>query len=278
MLSTSMRGQDGPEASYTGFGMMGAALAGLTRLTGWPDRPPAGPWGAYTDCIAPRFGVAALAAALYHRARTGQGQYIDLSQIEAAIHFLEPLMLDYSVNGRIAERPGHASPYACPHGVYSTAGHERYIAIAVVTAEHWDALQSSALFEAFDDVALRELDARIEAREVIEARLARGCAERDAFELAEQLRDAGVPAHAVLRPSDLHGDPQLVQREFFVTLDHPAMGPTPYDGPVTKFSRTPARLRRPGPILGEHTQIVLRDMLGLSDEQISEYAIEGALT
>ncbi|MAG31847.1 MAG: hypothetical protein CL908_13245 [Deltaproteobacteria bacterium] len=278
MLSTSLRGQDGPEAAYTGFGMMGSAIAGLTGITGWPDRPPVGPWSAYTDGIAPRFGLAALAAALYHRAQTGKGQYIDLSQIEAAIHFLEPLALDYSVNGRIAGGRGHSSPYACPHGVYATIGRERYIAIAVVSAEQWDALESVGLFEPFGDPALRQLDARIEQRKAIEARLAQGCADRDAFELAQQLRDAGVPAYAVLRPSDLYEDPQLLHREFFVTLDHAAMGPRPFNGPATKFSRTPALLRRPGPILGEHTQVVLRDILGLTDEQISEFAIAGALT
>ena len=278
MLSTSLRGQDGPEASYTGFGMMGSAIAGLTGITGWPDRPPVGPWSAYTDGIAPRFGLAAMASALYHRTRTGQGQFIDLSQIEAAIHFLEPLALDYSVNGQIAAGRGQASPYACPHGTYATAGHERYIALAVTSAEQWDALEASTLFEPFGDVALRQLGARIEQRAAIEARLAQGCAERDAFELAQALRDAGVPAYAVLRPSDLYADPQLLHREFFVVLDHTAMGPRPCNGPATKFSRTPARLRRPGPILGEHTQLVLREILGLSDERISEYAIAGALT
>ena len=109
-----MRGQTGPERHYTGFGNQGAALAGLVAITGWPDRAPAGPWGAYTDFITPRYGVAALTAALIHRDATGRGQYIDLSQIEAGIQFQAPLVLDYAINGRIATAQGNASRVCVP--------------------------------------------------------------------------------------------------------------------------------------------------------------------
>jgi benzylsuccinate CoA-transferase BbsF subunit len=82
--------------------------------------------------------------------------------------------------------------------------------------------------------------------------------DRDAFELVEQLQRAGVPSHLVSRPTDLFEDPQLQHRGFFVTLDHPVMGPTPYDGPITRFSRTPAQLHRPGPLLGQHSAEIRR--------------------
>ena len=139
MLRTCLRGQTGPEASFTGFGSQGAALAGLHGVTGWPDRPPAGPYGAYTDFINPRYGLAVLGAALYERSRSGQGQLIDLSQVEVGIQFVAPLVLDYAVNGRVAPPAGHDSRTACPHGVYAVAGVERYIAIACETAEQWRA-------------------------------------------------------------------------------------------------------------------------------------------
>jgi crotonobetainyl-CoA:carnitine CoA-transferase CaiB-like acyl-CoA transferase len=122
MLSSCLRGQTGPESSYTGVGLQGAGLAGFCAVTGWPDRLPSGPWGAYTDFIAPRYSIAALGAALLHRERTGEGQYIDLSQVEAAIHFLEPMILDYTVNGRIAGLAGMNSERACPHGIFRAAG------------------------------------------------------------------------------------------------------------------------------------------------------------
>ncbi len=278
MLSTCMRGQTGPQAAYAGFGNQGAALGGFAAITGWPDRPPCGPWGAYTDFIAPRFGVVAMASALLHRARTGEGQFIDLSQIEAAIHFLEPLVLDYTQNGRVAGPSGHASLTACPHGVYATAGDERYIAIAVETAQQWRALRSVAGLAAFAGAAHDELAQRLAQRGELEAALGEWCRDQEPFELARRLQMAGVPAHVVLRPSDLYENAQLAHREFFVTLDHSEMGPTPYDGPVTRFSRTPVRLRRAAPCLGEHTEHVLRSFLDLDDDAITEYAIAGALS
>jgi crotonobetainyl-CoA:carnitine CoA-transferase CaiB-like acyl-CoA transferase len=252
MLSTCMRGQTGPERHYTGFGNQGAALAGLAAITGWPDRPPAGPWGAYTDFITPRYGVAALTAALIHRDATGLGQYIDLSQIEAGIQFEAPLLLDHAVNGVIAKAAGNASRYACPHGTYRTRGEERFIAIGVATPDQWHALARLVPFSPRSG-DLGALEARIAQRDLLEAELAAWCLDHDVFELAEQLQRAGVPSYPVLRPTDLFADPQLKHRQFFVTLDHPEMGPTPYDGPVTLFSRTPARLRSPGPLLGQHS-------------------------
>ncbi len=277
MLSTCLRGQTGPQRRYAGFGGQGAALAGLHYVTGWPDRPPTGPFGAYTDFIGPRYGVAALASALLHRRRTGEGQYIDLSQVEAGIHFLEPLVLDYTVNGRIAGARGHESATACPNGVYRTKGTERYVAIACETAEQWLALRAMAGLSDFDSPSLLDLNKRRALAANIEAALARWCAKRDAGELARDLKHAGVPAALVQRPSDLYTDPQLSHRGFFVTLEHSVMGPTPYDGPATLFSQTPPQLKA-APCLGQHTNLVLSELLGLSQEQIAEYAASGAIS
>ncbi len=102
MLSSCLMGQSGPLAKLAGFGNMAAAISGFHNLTGWPDRPPAGLFGAYTDYVSPRFSAMAILAALDHRRRTGEGQYIDQSQAECAIHFLGPAILDYTVNGRVA--------------------------------------------------------------------------------------------------------------------------------------------------------------------------------
>ena len=255
MLSTSMRGQTGPERGYSGFGGQGAAIAGLFNLVGWPDRPPSGPWGAYTDFISPRYGVAALVAALMHRRRTGQGQHIDLAQVECGIRFLEPLILDYSANGRIATRLGQGSPALHPHGVFPCQGEHRYLAVAAATDAQRTALGKTLGEEPLED----------------------WCLQRDAFEAAEVLRESGVPAYAVLRPSDLYDDPQLRWRDFFVTLDHAEMGPTPYDGPATIFSRTPQTLRSPAPCLGQHNDDALRVYLRLTDSQIEELRAAGAL-
>ena len=278
MLSSCLRGQTGPEAAYTGFGGQGASLSGLHAITGWPDRPPAGPWGAYTDFINPRLGVCALASALIHRARTGEGQHIDLSQTEGGLRFMEPLLLDYSVNGRVARAAGHDSLYACPHGIFAASGEERWVAIAVETERQWEALRGVAHLDGCDGPAFATFTGRLEHRDQIDAALRSWTAPQDAFELAEGLRNAGVPASVVLWPSDLYDDPQLAHREFFVTLDHSVMGATPYDGPVTKFSETPAQLRKAAPALGEDTDLVLRELLGLTGDEIVALALAGALS
>lgn len=277
MISSCMRGQTGPEAKYTGFGLQGAGLAGFVAVTGWPDRLPSGPWGAYTDFIAPRFSLAAIGAALHHQSRTGEGQYIDLSQIEAAIHFLEPMVLDYTVNGRVTGLQGLDSQRACPHGVFAAQGKHRYVAVAVEGAQQWTALQE--LVPGLGAVGdCEELSARLACKADLEKVLAEWCAQQDPFECAQSLREAGVPAYVAMRATDLHHDPQLAHREFFVELDHSAIGRALYDGSVTRFSRTPAVLRNPGPPIGEDTLQVLTEVLGYGEDEIAELAASGALT
>jgi crotonobetainyl-CoA:carnitine CoA-transferase CaiB-like acyl-CoA transferase len=271
MLSTCLCGQTGPAATYRGFGTQGSALAGLHGLTGWPDRPPHGTWGAYTDFIAPRYGVAALAAAILERQRTGLGQHLDLAQVEAGIHFLEPLLLDHLANGTEYGPMGHESDRACPHGVYQAAGPERYVAVACESQDQWAALYHTVPLARLDLDASSPLAERLGCDAEIDAALGEWIAERDPWEAAERLAAAGVPAYVVQRPSDLYQDPQLAHRGFFVTCDHAVMGPTPYDGPVTLFSETPARLHA-APAVGQHTDEVSREVLGLGDEEIAHYA------
>ncbi|MYH96465.1 MAG: CoA transferase [Acidimicrobiia bacterium] len=273
MLSSCMRGQTGPEARHTGFGLHGACLGGFTAITGWPDRPPHPPWGAYTDFISPRYALSALGAALHHRNRTGQGQYIDLSQIEASIHFLAPLVLEYRDSGKVRSRPGTDCERAAPHGVFRTTGTERFCAVAVETDEQWEALRSVVTDLGMVDDRWSEMGIA-NAEELLTGWFA----EQDAFEAAQKLRARGVPAYAALRASDFYADPNLVAREFFIELDHGAIGKMTFDGPVTLFSATPARPWRAGPLVGEHTQQVMSEILGFSDDEISALAATGALT
>ncbi|GAB4332466.1 MAG: CoA transferase [Dehalococcoidia bacterium] len=276
MFSSCLRGQTGPERTYAGFGGQGAALAGIHSVTGWPDRPPAGPWGAYTDFISPRYSLAILAAAILDRRRTGLGQYIDFSQVEASIHFIEPLILDYTVNGRVAPPAGLSSPTASPNGVYATAGKERYIAISVETPAQWRALVSVAPLDAFRAPEFDDIARRRSVAVAIDQALCSWCHNKEPFALARELKAAGVPASVVLRPTDLYEDAQLAHRGFFVTLDHSVMGPTPYDGLVTIFSETPGQLRKAAPALGEDTEYVLRELLGFTDDEVAEHAATGA--
>ena len=141
MLSTCMQGQTGPNALYPGFGQLMAALSGYYHISGYsPGEPPCPPYGAYTDFIAPRFAACALLAALDYRRRTGRGQYIDMSQYEAALHNLAPALVDYFSSGRVAGPAGNRSERYAPHGAYRCAdvdGQERWLALAVANDEEW---------------------------------------------------------------------------------------------------------------------------------------------
>ena len=254
MLSTCMRGQTGPQRSYSGFGNQGAALSGLFAITGWPDRPPSGPWGAYTDFVAPRYGVSALAAALLNRQKTGLGQHIDLSQIEAGIHFTGPQVAHFSSTGTCAGAVGNRRSQNVPQGSFQTRGLERYIALEVRSDRDWRAL--CALLE---DAALNSnwgLAERAANVDLIDDHLCAWTLLHDADDAEAQLVAEGIPAHRIMWPGDLRTDAQLAHRGFFVPLEHPEMGVMHYDGPVTHFSATPPVLDRPGPLLGQHSEEV----------------------
>ena len=267
MLSTCLYGQTGPRRHFGGFGNQGAALAGSHGITGWPDRPPAGPYGAYTDFITPRFGALALAAAIYERRKSGKGQYVDLSQVEAGIQFIEPLVLDAAVNGVTAPAAGLDSLSQCPHGVYKTAGIERYVAISVADSEQWRSLLEFAGFTQFADARYDNASERLAAREKIEAAMRDFCAGKPPFAFVTQLRAAGVPASVVMRASDLYEDPQLIHRGYFVTLQHGFMGPMLYDSYPTLFSDTPVKLSKAAPTLGEDTERVMKEFLNTPDDE-----------
>src|SRR2546428_140196 len=131
MLSTCLQGQTGPYAEFPGFGQLAAALSGFYEIAGWADRAPAPPYGAYTDYVVPRLAATALLAAVDHQRRTGKGQHLDVSQVEAALHFLAPALLDHELTGRVATRTGNRSDHAAPHGAYPCAGDDRWIVLSV---------------------------------------------------------------------------------------------------------------------------------------------------
>jgi len=268
MLSTCLYGQTGPRKHLGGFGNQGAAVAGLHGLTGWPDRPPAGPYGAYTDFITPRFGALALASAILERKKSGKGQYVDLSQVEAGIQFIEPLLLDAAVNGKTAQAFGLDSLSECPHGVYQTAGIERYVAISVSNTAQWRALRDFAGFTQFSDARYDSVKERFAARDKIEAAMRDFCSGKPPFAFVTQLRAAGVPASVVMRCSDLYEDPQLIHRGYFVTLKHGFMGQMTYDGYPTLFSETPVKPSKAAPTLGEDTQYVMKEILHYPEDEI----------
>ena len=278
MVSTCLMGQSGPLAQFAGFGNLAAAISGFFSVTGWPDRPPAGPFGAYTDYVAPRFTASAILAALEYRRRTGQGQYIDQSQAESALHFLTPALLDYTVNGRRQERVGNVDAHLAPHGVYPAAGQDRWLAITVSHDAQWQALcEVIERPELAHDSRFVTPTARLAHHAALDTLLTAWTQEHDAHTAEAALQARGVPASAVQNSQELYSDPQLVQRGHFVQLPHSLHGTTTIEASRFRLSRTPARVERAAPTLGGDNQYVLETILGYSSERIAALAATGVL-
>lgn len=278
MLSTCLSGGSGPEAELAGYGTMGAAIAGFHELTGWPDRPPAGPFLAYTDYITPKFVAAALLAALDHRSRTGQGQYIDLSQTEASLHFLSPLLLDYAVNARARTRDGNNSEECAPHGVFPCKGEDAWIAIAVTNEDEWRRFCTAVEHpEWATDPRFARFPVRYGHRATLESLVATWTATRTVEEVEQALQDARVPAHRVSTSADVLSDSQLLARGHYALVEQPGLGPVTVETPRFRMSRTTFVPPQPAPQLGQHNELILHEILGLSDEKITEMVVAGAL-
>lgn len=278
MLSSCLNGQSGPHARLAGFGTMGLHIAGFGDLAGWPDRPPAGPAGAYTDYIAPKFTAAAILAAIDRRNRTGEGLYLDFSQAEAAQQFLAPALLDYFVNGTAVTRRGNRSPDFAPHGVYPAAGEDRWVAIAVQDDAQWAGLcRALGRPDWANDAQLATSQGRLRRADELDAAIARWTEGRDVDDIERALQAEGVPVHRLSTSADLFADPQLAARQHFVEVTHPQLGRVPVEASRMVFSATPAVVRRPGPTFGQDNEVVLRELLGLSDDELAEYVAAGAL-
>jgi crotonobetainyl-CoA:carnitine CoA-transferase CaiB-like acyl-CoA transferase len=278
MFSTSMMGQSGPLSHYAGYGQQAAGFCGMHYITGWPDVAPCGVATPYTDVIAPKFGIASLAAALLEHRQSGKGQWIDLSQAECSMMFLAPLLLDEAVNQHTAERAGCDSIYASPHGVYPCAGEERYIAIAIDSTASWRALLDVIpMSQTFHSAQYHQTENRRQQQAEIDRLIASWTKSHDAFELELQLVSTDIPAAVVQRPMDVFNDPQIEARGLKQVLHHGECGDVVHYGFCTHFSAKPQMVLGAPPCIGEHNDYVLRDLLGLSDQQISELATADVL-
>ena len=242
-------------------------------------RPTAGgSFNAYTDTIAPRFLAMTLMAALDHRRRTGEGQYLDQAQMESSLYFLSPEIFDHQRSGRMPRRAGNESPTAAPHDAYPCAGEDEWCAIAVETDAQWAALRRVMGDPAWAAAAsLATAAGRFARREEIGAKLSEFTRRHEARALMDLLQAAGVPAGMVQRSSDHMEDPQLVHRRFFRHMTHAEMGEVPYEGHQFRIAGYDNGPRSPAPCLGEHSIAVLQELLGYGDEDLARLAASGAL-
>jgi benzylsuccinate CoA-transferase BbsF subunit len=277
MLRQSGYGSSGLYKNLPAFGMVLVPIAGLPNFIGWPGKEPL-PVGvsAYTDCISPRFASAALIAALDHRNKTGKGQLIDVSQFEAAISFILPGLLEYIASGKEPERIGNASPYAAPHGVYPCKGDDRWCTIAVSTDEEWEIFcREIGKPEYIKDLRFNSLENRKKNETELNRLVGEWTINFTPEEIMTRLQKAGVPAGVVENTADAFNDPQLRKRNIYWPMQHPEMGEFTHLGQSFQLSKTPAKAYSPSPLLGEHTEQICTEMLGMSDEEFVGLMQEG---
>lgn len=280
-----MQGYDGPHRDFLGFGAVLTPITGYTYLSGFPERPPVGLGTNYPDyVINPGHTLVAILAALHYRHRTGKGQRIECAQLESSVAPLGPAIFDYTANGVTENRGGNHIPNAAPHNVYKCAPltnggrtmDERWLAIACFDDSEWKALAEVMGSAADGKFATHE--SRKANEDELDAVICAWTADKDAYELMRDLQSRGVAAGVVQGAREmLDEDEHMKARGYYRYLDHVETGRAAYDGPPFVMSETPGELRWPAPTLGEHTEYVCKEILGLSDEQIAELMVAGAL-
>lgn len=276
VVSASLQGQDGPHARQPGFGYMLNALSGQVELTGWPDRPGVMlpiPW---SDFITPWFGVLAVMSALDYRRRTGKGMYIDLSEYESSLAFLPVTILDYTVNGRQLTRQGNASHRGAPHGVYRCKGDDRWCAIAISSDEEWLRFcQATGHLEWGKDPRFHSPSSRVEHNVELDRLVETWTINYEAEEIMQRLQSIEVAAGIVQNSQDiLERDLQVKERQFFQRLANSEIGPALHRGSPIRFSSIPTVLK-PAPCLGEHTEYICTQILGMLPEEYQKLKEEG---
>ena len=270
-------GLDGPYKNYRGFGTHVEGMIGHHYLRSYPDLTPDATGDAFTaDALAGVTGALAVTMALRHRHRTGQGQQIEMPLAEAFLPALGEWILDYTMNGRVAEPQGNRHPWRAPHGVYPCAGEDQWVAIDVATdaefASLCDVLGADALR---DDPRFATESSRWEHAHALDRALAECTRGRDKRDLFERLQAAGVTAAPVLDEVELLADEQLAAREWFNELDMEGVGRHPYPGMLFKLRETPNRLRTPPVKLGQHNEEIYLDLLGYSREEYDALVAKG---
>ncbi|OWU86746.1 hypothetical protein ATO6_03260 [Oceanicola sp. 22II-s10i] len=281
MVSTSLMGQSGPWSSLAGFGNIGAAMSGLQILAGREGADPVGPYGPYTDFVAPRLALPVLLAALEDRRKTGRGRKLDISQAEAGMQFIAEAFAQASATGKAPVAMGNRDPQMAPNEVYRCAapeGETAWVAISVTSDAAWSALVEVTGVSALADPAFATLEGRKARETEIDMALSAWCAGRNAGEIEAALQAAGVAAAVAATPNDLAADPQLAAIGHFRTQPRWDGTPAHHEACRFRMSLTPAHVDRAAPQYGRDTDMVLTDWLGMDPDRIAELREAGILT
>ena len=271
MASLQAFGQTGPRRDYVSFGPILMAYSGMTYL--WRDpqieRPGAGSQTAFPDYIAPSYGAVAIIAALLHRARTGEGQYIDISQAETAASMIGPALLELLVNGREPQPQGNFSATAAPHGAYRCKGDDRWCAIAIAGQEEWMRFcEIIGHREWLADSRFATHAARVANRADLDAAMEAWTSTYTPHQLMIMLQRDGFAAGVVQTAEDLYRDPHLRERGLAREVNHREIGWVTRAGPTARLGHNRMVTDGPVHVAGEDNEAVLGEILGMSAEAI----------
>ncbi len=269
MLSGTSLGQTGPYADAVGWGPTNQAFAGTAHLTGYPDGFPCAGGGTWPDFAVGVAMVFALTAALYHRARTGQGQYIDVSMCEVVTSMMPEALLDYFMNGVEHGPIGNRDPEMAPHGVFPVKGDDRWIAIAIPNdAEFGTLCEALGVPRMARDPSYATSAARLVNVDQLEQEIAELTKRFERDDLAAKLVERKLCAGPVYSAFDLVNDSAFAQSGMMVNLRHKECGERPTPTLPVRFSKLEPRYRA-APLAGEHTDEILRDLLDMSAQEIA---------
>jgi benzylsuccinate CoA-transferase BbsF subunit len=267
-LSSSACGQTGPDRENVGYAPNFAGAAGLSYVTGYPNWPPSELSGA-VDLRSATTAAFAILTALLYRQRTGEGQYIDLSSQEAIAILNADALMDFLMNQRVRTRAGNRHDTMAPHNCYRCRGEDTWISIAVAEDQEWRALCGViGRPELTQDERFSTAEARWKHQEAADQIVGEWTKDQSDYEAMHKLQAAGIAATPSLSNKALFQDPHLTERQVFLQVSHPVLGKDWVIAPPWRLSETPASVRSRSPLLGEHSQSVLEELLGMSREEI----------
>ena len=278
-ISLSGYGATGPESAYVSYGPAQVPMSGLASLTGFPDSPPMSVGFSYGDPNGGLHGAFAVVAALMHRARTGEGQRIDLSQWETSVALVGEGLMAQAMNGSPPPRMANRDPHMAPHGLFRCAGEDRWVSIVVASDAEWR--QLCAAMERPDlagDARFATLDARKRHEDDLDAAVGAWTEHRSAEAVTDTLQAAGIAAFPAVTNRELAEDVHMRERGFFAEREHPEVGVRQHAGVPWHFSDTPCAVQRPAPCIGQHTEDVLQRVLGYGAEEVARLRADGVLT
>lgn len=278
-VSSQGFGGGGPFSDHQAYGPMLSSASGMLSIWAQPDDPyPVGSNSPLPDHMASKHVVIAALAALDYKRRTGKGQFIDMAQTEVAASLIGEHYLDYTFNKRTAKPMGNRSPYAAPHGCYACKGTDEWCAITVFTDEEWDSFCDVIGNPSWtEDPKFAGLLGRLKNVAELDEKVREWTATLDAHVVMETLQAAGVTAGVVQRAPDTLADPQLKWDNAFIELDHPVSGKRLYPGIPFHLSDASPLQSTPAPMLGQHTEEICRELLGMSDDEIKRLLDEDIL-